>query len=89
MATVRNKTTRPLKVHISKDKVLHLGPRMEGKIADHDLDHRGVEVLVEAGELEIVGRGEQGPEAAHDDSDSHEDSRGHHPDISVPHRGDR
>ena len=55
MATVLNKTNRPLRVHLGSNKVLHLGPRKEGRISDHDLDHRGVKVLVEAEELEILG----------------------------------
>ncbi len=89
MATVRNKTNRPLRVHIASDKVLHLGPRKEGKISDNDLDHRGVKVLVEAGELEILGGGTQHPEASPGTAGGHEETHGHHPDTSLHRRGDR
>ncbi len=89
MATVRNKTNKPLRVHIASGKVLHLGPRNEGRISDHDLDHRGVRVLVDAGELEIVGGGPRQPEDKPGSVTGHEETHGHHPDTSLHRRGDR
>lgn len=89
MATVRNKTNKPLRVHIASGKVLHLGPRKEGQVSDHDLDHRGVTVLVEAGELEIVGGGDKQSGAKPGTDGGHEETHGHHPDTSLHRRGDR
>ncbi len=89
MATVRNKTNKPLRVHIASGKVLHLGPRKEGKVSDHDLDHRGVTHLVESGELEILGDGAQQPGAKPGSAEGHEEIQGHHPDTSLHRRGDR
>ncbi len=89
MATVRNKTNRPLRVHVRSNKVLHLGPRKEGKVSDHDLDQRGVKVLVEAGELEIVDDGGRPGGVNPDGAGPHEETHGHHPDTSLRRRGDR
>ena len=74
MKTVRNKSHRPLKVHLSRGKTLHLGPLKEGQISAHDVEAAGVKRLVEAA----------APAAA-----PHADKHGHHPDVSVPKRGDR
>ena len=89
MKTVRNKTHRPLRVHLSRGKTLHLGPLKEGQISFHDVDAGGVQRLLEAGELEIVGEGEQVSEGAAPAGAAHADTHGHHPATSVPKRGDR
>lgn len=89
MKTVRNKTNRPLRVSLSRGKTLHLGPRREGQISAHDVDAEGVKRRLEAGELEILGEGPHAPAAAGRSSGAHADTHGHHPDVSVPKRGDR
>lgn len=89
MKTVRNKTNRPLRVSLSRGKTLHLGPRMQGQISGHDVDAEGVKRRVEAGELEILGEGTQAPGAGGRAGRGHADTHGHHPDTSVPKRGDR
>lgn len=89
MKTVRNKTHRPLRVHLSQGKTLHLGPLKEGQISGHDVEAGGVKRLVEAGELEIVGEGAPGGEAAARSASGQADTHGHHPATSVPKRGDR
>lgn len=89
MATVRNTTNRPLRVHLSSNKVLHLGPRKEGKISDHDLDHRGVKVLVEAKELEILDDGAGQTGSGPGRVSGQEETHGHHPGTSLHRRGDR
>lgn len=89
MKTVRNKSHRPLKVHLSRGKTLHLGPLKEGQISAHDVEAAGVKRLVEAGELEILGEGSQAAEGAGPAAATHADTHGHHPDVSVPKRGDR
>lgn len=89
MATVRNKTSKPLRVHISAGKILHLGPNKEGQISDHDRDHRGVRVLVEAGDLEILGETSRQPDGKPDSVSDHEETHGYHPDTSLHRRGDR
>ena len=89
MKTVRNKTHRPLRVHLSRGKTLHLGPLKEGQISVHDVDAGGVQRLLEAGELEIVGEGQQAAEAGAPAAAGHADTHGHHPATSVPKRGDR
>ena len=89
MKTVRNKTPRPLRVHLSRGKTLHLGPLKEGQISGHDVEAGGVQRLVEAGELEILGEGSLSAEAAARSSAGRANTHGHHPGTSVPKRGDR
>ena len=89
MKTVRNKTNRPLRVRLSRGKTLHLGPRMEGQISGRDVGADGVRRRVEAGELEILGEGSHAPAAGGRANPGHADTHGHHPDLSVPKRGDR
>lgn len=88
MPTIRNKTNRPLKVHLGKDKVLHIGPRREGKISSHDVDRAGVQHLLAEEAIEIFGDREG--TAAHEDSGPVQaDTHGHHPDLTVKKRGER
>jgi hypothetical protein len=89
MRTVINKTHRPLKIHLPRGKVLHLGPKKEGQIATHDLDSPGVTKLVEAGSLELVAEAGAEDSEGHADSHVHEDTHGHHPHTTIKKRGDR
>ncbi len=61
MKTIKNTTTRPLRVPLPRGKTLHLGPRKSGQIADESADHAALKKLVEAGELEFVKDDEAGP----------------------------
>ena len=79
MKTVRNKSHRPLKVHLSRGKTLHLGPLKEGQINAHDVEAGGVQRLVEAGELEIVGDGAPAAAAGGQSAAGQADTHGHHP----------
>ncbi len=65
MKTIRSKSHRPLKVHLSGDKVLHLGPGKEGQISTHDIERLGIQQLIASGDVEIVGEG-QAPGPAHE-----------------------
>jgi hypothetical protein len=57
MATISNKTNRPLRVPLPQGQVLHLGPRMRGEIAPGAVKHPAIVALVEAGTIEIVSEG--------------------------------
>lgn len=59
MKTIRNKTVQPLRVPLPGGKVLHLGPRKEAQIADNAAEHAGLQKLVSAGSIEILGEGER------------------------------
>ena len=59
MKTIRNKTRRPLRVPLPGGKVLHLGPAKDGQIADGAVQHAGLQKLVKAGDLEVLGGGER------------------------------
>ncbi len=88
MKTIRSRSHRPLKVHLSGGKVLHLGPGKEGQISTHDIERVGVQHLVATGDVEIVGE-ETAPEPTHVTGHIHADTHGHHPDLTVRKRGER
>ena len=54
MATITNKTPRPLSVPLPGGKKLHLGPLKSGEISPKAVDHPPVQKLIEAGDVEIV-----------------------------------
>jgi hypothetical protein len=76
-------------VHLGKDKVLHIGPRQEGKISTHDVDRAGVQHLLAEEAIEISG--DRQGHAGHDDDGTpvQTDTHGHHPDLTVRKRGER
>jgi hypothetical protein len=57
MKTIVNKTGMPLRVSLPGGKVLHLGPRKSGQIADNALEHGSVRKLIDDGTLEVQGEG--------------------------------
>ena len=89
MKTVLNKTRRPLKIQLSRGKVLHLGPRKEGQIAPKDAERGSIQELLEAGELEIVGDSHRATTGTGTTSSAHPGRQGHHPSTTVKNRGDR
>ena len=54
MATVTNKTGKPLSIALPRGKTLHLGPRKSGQISLHDIEHPSLKKLVDEGAIEIV-----------------------------------
>ena len=59
MKTIRNKSALPIRVPLPRGKVLHLGPNMDGEIADNAVEHAALQKLVKAGTIEILGEGER------------------------------
>jgi hypothetical protein len=57
MATISNKTNRPLNVPLPRGKKLHLGPGKTGEVAANAVEHPGLKKLVDAGEIEILEEG--------------------------------
>ena len=88
MELIRNKTMKPLRVPLPNGKTLHLGPRQEGQISVHAVDHGPLKKLVETGEIELLGSG-----ALQADREGkthvHDDTLGHHAQKIVKKRGDR
>jgi len=60
MRTIVNKTLQPLRVPLPGGKVLHLGPKKTGQIADGAAEHPALVKLIEAGTIELQGAGETG-----------------------------
>ncbi len=63
MATITNKTRKPLSVPLPGGKKLRLGPLKSGEISPKAVDHLPVQKLIEAGEVEIFSS-EQKPKHA-------------------------
>ncbi len=53
MATITNKTRKPLSVSLPGGKKLRLGPLKSAEISPKAVDHPAVQKLIEAGEVEI------------------------------------
>ncbi len=90
MASVRNKTHRPLRVPLPQGKTLHLNPNQTGQVGDH-ADHPPLKKLIDAGDLELIedgghgrGGGAGGPGEA-----GHASTHGHVPTKIVHPSGDR
>ncbi len=54
MATITNKTHKPLSISLPGGKKLRLGPLKSGEISPKAVDHPPVQKLIEAGEVEIL-----------------------------------
>ena len=65
MRTIRNLTTKPLRVPLHEGKILHLGPRKEGQIATRDLDRPGVQRLIDDASIEVLGETSMSSRSAH------------------------
>ncbi len=89
MKTIRNKTTRPIRVPLPRGKTLHLGPRKEGQISTHDVDHPPLRKLVEAGEIEVLGESTEEVPEPRKGEHLHDDTHGRLPQKTVKKRGDR
>ncbi len=89
MKMIRNTTTRPIKVPLPLGKVLHLGPRNTGEIADRAVDHPPLAKLVEAGELEVLGDGSHADPRIAESGQMRASNRGSSPGMNTSQRGDR
>ncbi|MEO6025598.1 MAG: hypothetical protein ABIR79_01875 [Candidatus Binatia bacterium] len=57
MKTIKNKTTKPIRVPLPRGKTVHLGPNKSGQITVEASEHPGLKKLVEAGEIELIDEG--------------------------------
>jgi hypothetical protein len=89
MKTIRNKTHKPLRVPLPRGKTLHLGPKQEGQIADGTAEHPPFKKLLEAGEIEILGEGEQEVAHAPKDAAGQPATKGHGHSTTAFHTGER
>lgn len=89
MKTVLNKTHRPLKIRLTRGKVLHLGPGKEGRISTQDAERDSLKRLVADGQLEVVGEGAVAESGGSAVSGGRRDTKGHPASFAVKRRGDR
>lgn len=89
MPTIRNKTGRPIQVHVFGGKTLHLGPLKTGEVSAHTAELPSFRKLVEDGTIEVVGGA--GHSADHDGGAAvpHESTHGHKPPAVVKPKGNR
>ncbi len=88
MATITNKTRKPLSVPLPGGKKLRLGPLKSGEISPKAIDHPPVQKLIEAGKVEIFGS-EQKPRAAGGGSKGFRPSSGGQSQAGIRRTGDR
>ncbi len=89
MITILNQTSQFLRIHLSRGKVLRLGPRKEGQISSQDAAGDTVKQLVAAGTVKVMGEGPQAGAASPANPASRTTMHGHHPRLSGGRRGDR
>ena len=88
--TIRNQTNRPIKIPLAGGKVLYLGPRKTGQVADSTGDSPRVRKMIDAGEIEIAGEGSGRSGGADAGGDaSRPSTHGHRPPTSTGFKGER
>jgi len=88
MATITNKTRKPLSIPLPGGKKLRLGPLKSGEISPKAVDRPPVQKLIEAGDVEIFGP-EQKPRRAGGDTSSRPLSGGKNRGSGIRRTGDR
>ena len=89
MKTVLNKTGRPLKIALSRGRVLRLGPRKEGQIATQDAERDAVQRRVADGDIEIFDDAARSGGANLSVAGGSTRAQGPHARFSSAKRGDR
>jgi hypothetical protein len=89
MATITNKTNRPLSVPLPGGKKLRLGPLKSGEISPKAVDRPPVQKLIEAGEVEIFGRQQESRRSGGADKGSRSSTGGKGHGGGIRRTGDR
>ena len=90
MKTVRNLTRLPVRVPLPGSKTLHLGPGKTGRIADAAVEAPGVQRLIRAKTIELVGSDDVEPGGGGGSAEGpHESTHGHPQPTVVTPRGNR
>ena len=87
MATILNKTRRPLRVPLPGGKLLRLAPLRRGEVNSKALQHPPLQALVEAGEIEVTHEGKSGGSMG-GGSKGLSDATGHAMDRTIRKTGD-
>jgi hypothetical protein len=89
MKTIKNLTSRPLKIRLGGGKTLHLGPWKTGQVSDAAAADASVRKLVDGGEVEIVGEGAAAAGEPSGPSGVQESTHGHRQSTVVRPKGNR
>ena len=87
MATILNKTRRPLRVPLPGREDLRLAPLKSGEVNSKAVEHPPLVAMVEAGDIEITERG-RGGGGLGARSRGLSGSTGHDPDRTIRKTGD-
>ena len=89
MITIRNQTSRFLRITLPRGKVLRLGPHREGQISTQDAEHDSITRLVTDGAIKIMGVGPQAGSSAAANPAVRTNTQSYQPRVSGGRRGDR
>ena len=89
MKTIVNKTVRPLRISLSRGRLLRLGPRKEGQIATQDADRESVKALVAKGDVEVVDEATHADVATSGPQGTRAPTQGRRATFSAEKHGDR
>ena len=89
MKRIVNKTSRPLRIKLSRGRTLRLGPAKEGQISTHDAERESVQKNVEANEVEIFDEVSRSDLRTGSGAGNRSNPQASHRQFSVTKRGDR
>lgn len=89
MATITNKTKRPLKVRLPGGKTLHLGAGATGQVKPKALEFPALKALIDAGEVQVEDGGHSSPGALGGGRKGLSSSEGHGGGTGLFKSGDR
>lgn len=94
MTRIRNRTQRPLRLHLPGDKVLHLGPAQIGRVSKQALERPSIRDLINDEALEVLdeapsAKGGGAQNASSGAQTTGEETHGHNPRKVVTVRGNR
>ncbi|MBT5101822.1 MAG: hypothetical protein HOM34_08430 [Planctomycetes bacterium] len=87
---IKNTSKRPLKVSLPGGKTLFLGPNASGNVSAKALEHPPLVKLIEAGEIEVLGKeGGQTPSSGGQSKGGGSNQTGHGGGGGMRRSGDR
>jgi len=89
MATIQNKTHRPLSIPLPGGKTLFLGPGKSGEVAANAVNGPGFKKLLEAGEIEIGDEAHRASGGAGRGNQAGHGTLGHTSGSGIRRSGDR
>jgi hypothetical protein len=89
MLIIRNRTARPITIHVFGGKTLHLGPLKTGEVSDQTASMPSFRRLIDEGTIEQVGTQDGASQPTDGTVTPHEATHGHKPPTVVMPKGNR